>query len=132
MRLMKYSSPSCHSSRSLAPYIIQEDEGGCSDRIGRGRERKETKGVRDGTNRGRRGGEEAEGRREGREGGGGAYRGDCADEKAEWREGWVGGSVGNVGVPQGLRVCVYGLVDGGAEGTRLGNLHFTLHLKRLS
>jgi len=26
---MKYSSPSCHSSRSLAPYIIQEGEGGC-------------------------------------------------------------------------------------------------------
>lgn len=34
MRLMKYSSPSCHSSRSLAPYIIQEGEGGCIE--GRG------------------------------------------------------------------------------------------------
>ncbi|KYM93476.1 hypothetical protein ALC62_15834 [Cyphomyrmex costatus] len=34
MRLMKYSSPSCHSSRSLAPYIIQEGEGGCIERKG--------------------------------------------------------------------------------------------------
>ncbi|KYN26943.1 hypothetical protein ALC57_03284 [Trachymyrmex cornetzi] len=37
MRLMKYSSPSCHSSRSLAPYIIQEGEGGCIERKGRER-----------------------------------------------------------------------------------------------
>jgi len=40
MRLMKYSSPSCHSSRSLArslaPCIIQSSEGGCSGGGGEG------------------------------------------------------------------------------------------------
>lgn len=60
MRLMKYSSPSCHSSRSLVPYIIQEGEGGCIERKG--------------TERGP--GEKIE---EGRERAGSFHRGNCED-----------------------------------------------------
>lgn len=90
MRLMKYSSPSCHSSRSLAPYIIQESEGGCI----------EGKGMNGGQ------GEKAE---EGREEAGGFHRGNCedsVDERGGGRTvtpvGWWA-PVGSVGVPQGLR-----------------------------
>lgn len=89
MRLMKYSSPSCHSSRSLAPYIIQEGEGGCIE--GRGTER----------------GPRGEGGRRKDEG---FHRGNCEDSVSE-RGGdgrtvtpvgrWA--PVGSVGVPQGLR-----------------------------
>ncbi|TGZ32760.1 Uncharacterized protein DBV15_00949 [Temnothorax longispinosus] len=69
MRLMKYSSPSCHSSRSLAPYIIQEGEGGCIE--GKGNERGP--------------GEKAE---EGREEAGAFHRGNREDGTDE--RGWAG------------------------------------------
>lgn len=58
---MKYSSPSCHSSRSFAPYIIQEGEGGCIE------------GKREQT------GARGEGRRRTGRGRGGFHRGNCAD-----------------------------------------------------
>ena len=114
MRLMKYSSPSCHSSRSLAPYIIQEGEGGCIE--GKG-----------GRNQPGGQGEKIE---EGRERAGSFHRGNCEDGMDVGRgSGRMVTSVGSVGVPRGLRT---GLGGRGNKGDGAGNLHFTLHLKRLS
>ncbi|KYN34112.1 hypothetical protein ALC56_11612 [Trachymyrmex septentrionalis] len=88
MRLMKYSSPSCHSSRSLAPYIIQEGEGGCIE--GKG-----------GRNQPGGQGEKIE---EGRERAGSFHRGNCEDGMDVGRgSGRMVTSVGSVGVPRGLR-----------------------------
>lgn len=67
---------------------------------------------------------------------GGFHRGnseDRMDERGGGRMvtpvGWWA-PVGSVGVPQGLRTGAS--VAGGSKGVGAGNLHFTLHLKRLS